>query len=682
MDSDASAGKAIAQTNSTNSGNNLNWLFNVAPGAPILVSPTDASSTDDTTPTLSANYSDPDVGDVGTTNYRISTSSVADCVTNDNVIAWGASSETADEDEDTTWTPSSSIGDDATYYWCAQNNDGSLTSDWTEMGIFTLDTIVPTLAEVTAVSTPTGDTTPSYTFSSSEAGTISYGGDCSSATVQAVSGNNEIIFDYLSLGTYTNCTITVTDATGNPSSALAVSSFTVGVPGGGSIINVISDSSNVVAENIQKSFEQIALQIRWISQQAAGIFGNQQQPESSYPPLAESVPVEPQTVFRGGTVISKKELAKIAILPLPEALKNLALKFPQFAETLEKVGVSKPEDVQKLQVAKLTFPGLAEASGAIAGSPLGVFTDKEISQIPTGFVFAKTGADNIDFKTKVSFSELGEPIKTITTIENKPLYLVVKPDAVAETVQGYVIFKSANSLSAFLDFTSKLPSALSASLLDATNLKEVINSTNGSEEIKATKDIVLAEFSYQDGNDNGVWEATIQSPVIGGKYEIRTTINYPAKAEQKQSTENLSMIMVVDPEGYIFRKIGNDEARIPNATVSIYWLNPDTNEYELWPAQDFQQENPQTTDVTGKYSFLVPVGEYYLKATSQEYLTYQGGSFKVTEGSGVHLNIELRPKNWFWRLFTIERIMLVVVIILLASIFLVIMLGKRLKTQS
>ena len=33
----------------------------------------------------------------------------------------------------------------------------------------------PVLSEVTAVTTPTNDTTPNYTFSSTEAGTITYG---------------------------------------------------------------------------------------------------------------------------------------------------------------------------------------------------------------------------------------------------------------------------------------------------------------------------------------------------------------------------------------------------------------------------------------------------------------------------------------------------------------------------
>ena len=43
---------------------------------------------------------------------------------------------------------------------------------------YTTDTTSPVIAEVTAVTTPTNDTTPDYTFSSTEDGTNTYGGSC------------------------------------------------------------------------------------------------------------------------------------------------------------------------------------------------------------------------------------------------------------------------------------------------------------------------------------------------------------------------------------------------------------------------------------------------------------------------------------------------------------------------
>lgn len=70
--------------------------------------------------------------------------------------------------------------------------------------------VPPTLTEVTPVTTPTFDTTPTYVFHSTEAGDITYSGGCTSSTTTAVVGNNTITFDSLAVGTY-DCTITVTD---------------------------------------------------------------------------------------------------------------------------------------------------------------------------------------------------------------------------------------------------------------------------------------------------------------------------------------------------------------------------------------------------------------------------------------------------------------------------------------
>ena len=85
----------------------------------------------------------------------------------------------------------------------------------------------PVIAEVYPVTTPTDDPSPNYTFSSTKAGTITYGGSCSSGTTSATSGNNTITFVTLSAGTYSNCTIIVTDSDGNASNTLAITSFTV-----------------------------------------------------------------------------------------------------------------------------------------------------------------------------------------------------------------------------------------------------------------------------------------------------------------------------------------------------------------------------------------------------------------------------------------------------------------------
>ena len=89
------------------------------------------------------------------------------------------------------------------------------------------DNTAPIIADVTAVTTPTYDKTPDYIFSSDEAGTITYGGSCSSSTTSATIGNNTITLATLSGGIYTDCTIQVTDSAGNGSNTITITSFTV-----------------------------------------------------------------------------------------------------------------------------------------------------------------------------------------------------------------------------------------------------------------------------------------------------------------------------------------------------------------------------------------------------------------------------------------------------------------------
>ena len=115
----------------------------------------------------------------------------------------------------------------------------------------TTDTTAPVIAEVTVVTTPTTDSTPNYTFSSTEAGTITYGGSCSSGTTSATSGNNTITLVSLSTGTYSDCTITVTDTAGNVSSTLTLTSFSIVLKQmGGSIQSGVELSLSTVVTTV------------------------------------------------------------------------------------------------------------------------------------------------------------------------------------------------------------------------------------------------------------------------------------------------------------------------------------------------------------------------------------------------------------------------------------------------
>jgi hypothetical protein len=122
---------------------------------------------------------------------------------------------------------------DGTYSDCkiSVTDNASNTSDNLSVSPFTIDTVKPVLAQVTAVTNPIN--TPIYIFSSNEAGTITYGGSCGSSTTSATSGNNTVILTQpdnstaLSEAQYVDCSIKVTDNATNQSDTLSVGSFTI-----------------------------------------------------------------------------------------------------------------------------------------------------------------------------------------------------------------------------------------------------------------------------------------------------------------------------------------------------------------------------------------------------------------------------------------------------------------------
>jgi hypothetical protein len=121
----------------------------------------------------------------------------------------------------------------------ADFNPGLGVSNLTSAGsadifILKLGDVPPTLTEVTPPPQVTVNSNQvSYTFSTDQAGTITYGGGCSSTTTTATVGNNTITLNTLSPGYYNNCTITVTDVTSNTSTPLTISPFNIVVHSGG-----------------------------------------------------------------------------------------------------------------------------------------------------------------------------------------------------------------------------------------------------------------------------------------------------------------------------------------------------------------------------------------------------------------------------------------------------------------
>ncbi|XQW84544.1 Ig-like domain-containing protein [Thalassotalea piscium] len=100
-----------------------------------------------------------------------------------------------------------------------------------------VDSTAPTVTEVTSVTSPGTDTTPDVTISTNEAGTLTVGGSCGSASEGAIGSGSSTItltqpdnFTPLAAGTYSDCTVTVTDSSNNTSSARTLTEFIINSP--------------------------------------------------------------------------------------------------------------------------------------------------------------------------------------------------------------------------------------------------------------------------------------------------------------------------------------------------------------------------------------------------------------------------------------------------------------------
>ena len=143
------------------------------------------------------------------------------------------------------------------------------------------------------------------------------------------------------------------------------------------------------------------------------------------------------------------------------------------------------------------------------------------------------------------------------------------------------------------------------------------------------------------------FETVIPTPLQKGKYNLILNVIY-----EDGTSDTVSVEILIDPYGYIYERIKNQELRITNANISLFYLNPKTKNYELWPAEKYKQKNPQITDETGEYFFMVPKGRYYLEIIKDGYYSQKTDEFEVVDEI-VNIDIELEKipslwQNFFW----------------------------------
>jgi len=424
----------------------------------------------------------------------------------------------------------------------------------------------------------------------------------------------------------------------------------------GAVSNIVSDNIDYKAKvTIIKEISQLGQKVVDIGSKIGGLFIPKPKPVE-IPPIEKIVPIVPKEtpeVFKGWDLMTTKPIGIFNMSSVPSDIVFFADKFPQFNKLLQDVGINKLNDVKKLNSVQVTLPGFTQmalvkpdiTSGSLPslrGIPLFDLTFGEKGKVPTDIIFAKTGNELIDYNTNLSFDDKGNANQKITTIVGKPLELLIKPSKPVKNVTGFLVLRQKTAARNDL-----LPPNYTKPKL-AYLYKYLTASLTSPQQDKAAPqniqtELLLQKFEYAENKD-GFYIAKLNNPIIEGNYEIITVMEYK---DISLAPKQIRLINVVDPEGYIYSQLPEGRLRIMGATVLLYWLNPETKKYEMWPANKFLQTNPVITNDTGKYSFLTPEGLYYLEVNAPNYINYKSDVFSVIKGSiGIHMDIELKKKTF------------------------------------
>ncbi len=380
--------------------------------------------------------------------------------------------------------------------------------------------------------------------------------------------------------------------------------------------------------------------------------------------------ITPSALNGSWNLLPVTAIGKFVFAPLPQGILALEAKFPSLKKTLSQVGVNKLSDLDKLQDVKLSLPGLTERSGiaqtsVVAGSfkqinaiPLAKLQPIYKDALPKETIFARTGGELIDLNPSIVIADTGDVSQKINIISGEKLHLAIKVEDAVSRMEGYLTFRKRNALTK----EDEYPHNMLASVINSLP----IFAKEAPSKIPVEDKLVLVHFDYSDPDGDNIWTADLDSPVVAGEYEIMTIISY---TDPDLGTRQVNLITVVDPEGYVYEKNGSKETRIPDAVVSIYVFDKESGQYKIWPAQEYHQENPQKTGISGTYSFLVPPGNYKISVTASGYKDHNAEPFDVVAGGGIHQNIELIPKNAWLKIFDWKVFIIIIVVLLLAYNF-------------
>ncbi len=148
--------------------------------------------------------------------------------------------------------------------------------------------------------------------------------------------------------------------------------------------------------------------------------------------------------------------------------------------------------------------------------------------------------------------------------------------------------------------------------------------------LENSENVTELYITYKDGrvkkavackkmDNNGKWRLQIPVGVNGFAPNLKlVAVTNESGSEQEMLLADFLIEWIIDPSGYIYEAVS--ENRVEGATVTIYYKDEAENQVK-WNAEEFNQENPLTSDENGNYGWFVPAGEWKVVAEKDGYRT-------------------------------------------------------------
>lgn len=139
-----------------------------------------------------------------------------------------------------------------------------------------------------------------------------------------------------------------------------------------------------------------------------------------------------------------------------------------------------------------------------------------------------------------------------------------------------------------------------------------------------------------------------------GEFNLKEAGDYPLEINAKDEAGNFqskeAVKLRIINSGYAYNKLNNE--RIQSAKITLYIFNEKINSWPVWDGKAFGQENPQETDETGQYGFLVSAGRYRLEIQKSGFGNARSKELEIKNNTLINIDIPLILKKG-----VIEKIM-------------------------